>query len=625
MNKDFIEIVKAAQMGDNRAFEALYNMTKDSAYFIALSITKNEQDAMDIMQDSYIKAFESISTLNSPELFDNWLGRIVANTSKNYITKKKPLLFAEISSDVLGEWNEEEFKKDYLPHESVDTKETSRLLMEIINGLSEDKRLCVLMYYYQDMSVKEIAEALELPVSNIKYKLLSARAEIKKGVEDLEKRGTKLYGVFPFALFPAQFKNIETEFLKAHSSPAYSSLNFSAQAVGQPVNSQTVNSQAMGQPMASQVHSVGSQAVSAVAKKGFFTTLAGKITAVSLGAVLIGGGITATVVATKDDSSGEKLTAEDILSSTEPTYSDRVQEALKNPRNEFTSPDGLYECKITSYENDEVMITAYNEPDTMTELVVPSTINDYTVTAIEGNTFLGLENTSSITLPDTITELHLSAFSDSNYIVYDESDIRNLNPSLKEVVLPNSITSIPGNCFRGCSSLEKITFPQNLESIGYSAFHDCTLLESIELPETLVTIGPSSFGGCESITEVYIPKSVTQLYNGAFQRCTSLEKVYLDEEIQLEEEEFCLKGIFVVGNPSIKEIHLPDDYTGRIDFLEFYRYNSEDNSYTPRYEGGKGLEGLTDITFYGKSGSNFEEIITSCGLKFVATDEEQTD
>lgn len=276
MNKDFIEIVKVAQMGDNRAFEALYNMTKDSAYFIALSITKNEQDALDIMQDSYIKAFQSIDTLNSPELFDNWVGRIVANTSKNYINKKKPMLFSDIVTDALVEWNDEEFNKEYLPHESVDTKETSRLLMEIINGLSEDKRLCILMYYYQDMSVKEIAEVLELPVSTVKYKLLSARAEIKKGVEDLEKRGTKLYGVFPFALFPAQFKNIETEFLKAHSSPAYSSLNFSAQAV--------------------QAQPVASQAVNTVVKKGFLSTVVGKITVVLVGVILLGGGITATVV-----------------------------------------------------------------------------------------------------------------------------------------------------------------------------------------------------------------------------------------------------------------------------------------------------------------------------------------
>ncbi len=295
MNNDFIEIVRAAQLGDNRAFEALYNMTKDSSYFIALSITKNEQDALDIMQDSYIKAFGYISTLNAPELFDNWLGRIVANTSKNYISKKKPILFADVALNTDIEWNDEEFNKDYLPHESVDTKETSRLLMEIINGLSEDKRLCILMYYYQDMSVKEIAETLELPVTTVKYKLLSARAEIKKGVEDLEKRGTKLYGVFPFALFTSQFKNIETEFLTSNTPPAFSSMSLLAQAVQMPA--------------------VASQVTASVAQKGFFSTIAGKIIAVAIGAVIVGGGITAAVVGIKNANKPDDLDSTNDISS----------------------------------------------------------------------------------------------------------------------------------------------------------------------------------------------------------------------------------------------------------------------------------------------------------------------
>ena len=269
MNRDFIEIVNVAKSGDNRAFEALYNMTKDSAYFIALSITKNEQDAMDILQDSYIKAFGSLGTLKQPELFDSWLNRIVSNNSKNYLNKKKPMLFADITTDIPQEWNEEELNRDYIPHESVDSKETSRLVMEIINKLSEDKRLVILMYYYQSMSVAEISETLELPVTTVKYKLLSARQEIKKGIEDLEKKGTKLYSVAPLAIIPA----VLALYARNYTAPAFaavmSGVSSSASAV--------------------------SGTVSAV-KSGFLSTVAGKITVAAVAVAIIGGGITAAVV-----------------------------------------------------------------------------------------------------------------------------------------------------------------------------------------------------------------------------------------------------------------------------------------------------------------------------------------
>ncbi len=300
MNRDYIEIVKAAQGGDKRAFEALYNMTKDSAYFIALSITKNEQDALDIMQDSYIKAFMNISLINTPEVFDNWLNRIVANTSKSYIKKKKPMLFADINDNAPTEWNEEELNKDYLPQESVDTKETSRILMELINGLSEDKRLCILMYYYQDMPVKEIAEILELSISTVKYKLFSARAELKKGAEALEKRDTKLYGLFPFVLFPDLFRGVEEEFIRVYTVPLYSYLNLSSvmpqTLSANAVQSQFVSEQSNTAQTTQSVQTGRTAAVNTAVKHSFFSTLGGKIAAVAAAATIVVGGITAMVV-----------------------------------------------------------------------------------------------------------------------------------------------------------------------------------------------------------------------------------------------------------------------------------------------------------------------------------------
>lgn len=639
MNKDFIEIVKAAQNGDNRAFETLYNMTKDSSYFIALSITKNEQDALDIMQDSYIKAFKGILTLKTPESFDNWMGRIVANTSKNYITRKKPMLFEDIGPDASLEWNEEEFNKEYLPEESMDMKETSRLLLEIINGLSSDKRLCILMYYYQDMSVNEIAEALEIPVSTVKYKLLSARAEIKKGVEALEKKGTKLYGVFPFILLPVVFKSIEADFLKLHIAPQYTAFNMVSKAVqGKVPSSQLAKATKITGKSAK---SVGKSAV----KKGFFSTLAGKITAVA--SVLFVGVVIATVISPKTDTANGTSSAD-------------LEETQRAIGYEYTSSDGLYEYKVMNDGNAKII--GYNEPNTTTELVVPSNIDGYTVTIIGYSAFCGLENTISITLPDTITKLSDCAFSDGSvtvleggylidkdgnhienatpgeytpdvelYIPTGNELYKNVNPSLKEVILPDSLTEIPDRCFRGCSSIETIKLPEHLEHIHNDAFQHCSALKSIEFPNSVYSIDFYAFYGCFSLTEVTFPSSLEYLGTNSFEYCTSLEKVYFEEGFVLKKNPDyaylpVLKG-FVVGNPSLKEIHIPASYTELFDFVTYDMRESVNNEFVdletpiPNYEKtfqrGE-LEAVRHITFYGETGSLTEEVITNCGLTFVA-------
>lgn len=303
MNKDFIQIVDVARSGNNKAFEKLYNMTKDSAYFVALSITKNEHDAMDILQDSYIKAFKNLNTLKQPEVFDSWLNRIVANTSKNYITKKKPVLFGDVSNDISGIFDDEEFiDKQNIPHEVVDSKETARLIMEIIDRLSEDKRLIVIMYYYQEMQVKEIAETLELPVTTIKYKLLSARQEMKKDIEGMEKKGTKLYSIAPLAIIPS----VLAVCAASCEVPVYASILPAAMAgvgLGSAVGSAGIGSAASSAVTATVATATATTVASSTTAggiAGFFATVGGKIVATALAVAVVGGGTATAVVMTKD-------------------------------------------------------------------------------------------------------------------------------------------------------------------------------------------------------------------------------------------------------------------------------------------------------------------------------------
>lgn len=198
--KEIAQWVTDFQNGDQEAFTKLYYATNDSGYFTALKITKDPDEAQDILQESYIAVMQKIGELKQPESFVGWFHQIVANRAKNALTKKKPSLF---------QTNEEEqtlldFLPDtdeaFQPEDSVDQEDVRDKIMEIIDGLSDEKRTCVLLYYYNEMSVGDIAKSMDVPENTIKTRLFQARKDIKKGVEALQKKNVYLRSAAPISL-----------------------------------------------------------------------------------------------------------------------------------------------------------------------------------------------------------------------------------------------------------------------------------------------------------------------------------------------------------------------------------------------------------------------------------------
>ena len=186
------ELVKKIQSGDNSAFDELYKLTSQRAYFVALEFTKNNQDAEDILQESYVKALSKINELDKPESFSSWLNQIVANKSKDLLKKNKPTLFEAEETEVFEAIPDED--TDFSPEESLDQTELQKTVMEVLDELSEEKRACVLMMYFEELSVGEIAETLEIPEGTVKTRLFSARKDLK---EKFAKRG--ITSTFSFA------------------------------------------------------------------------------------------------------------------------------------------------------------------------------------------------------------------------------------------------------------------------------------------------------------------------------------------------------------------------------------------------------------------------------------------
>ena len=189
--------IDRAAAGDQGAIAELYEQTYSSVYKAVRAMIADEDAALDIVQDSYIKGFQSLEQLDSPENYRAWMKRIATNRAKDYLKKKKPMLFTDMTGEDGGE---PEFLDDCLSHcpeAVIDQKETTRLMREILDSLSEDQRMVIGMYFYEELSVREIAALLDCPENTVKSRLNYGRKKIEAKVEELEKKGTKLYSLTP--------------------------------------------------------------------------------------------------------------------------------------------------------------------------------------------------------------------------------------------------------------------------------------------------------------------------------------------------------------------------------------------------------------------------------------------
>ena len=201
---NFTEAVNLAKKGDEEGYTYLYEQTYSKALYVAIKYVKQEDRAYDVLQDAYIKAFKSLEQLEKPEKFVSWFHMIVARTALNDLKKKSPMLFTEFERDDERFDISNMFRDEYTdnqPELVIEKKETSRIVQEIIDTLSDEQRTCVTMYYIDEFSVKEIAETIEVSENTVKSRLNYARKKIEDKVKMLESQGTKLYGLAPVPFF----------------------------------------------------------------------------------------------------------------------------------------------------------------------------------------------------------------------------------------------------------------------------------------------------------------------------------------------------------------------------------------------------------------------------------------
>ncbi len=195
-NEKINELIKRIKKGDKKAFEELYNLTSGQAYFLVLKIVQNEQDAEDILQESYVKLLERIDEIDPSQSFTAWFYKIAINKSKDLLRRKNRVFFETAGDETFDEIAEE--NTEFCPEETIDLDELTSQVMAAIDELTEEKRTCIIMKYYAQMSVNEIAGILHVPVSTVKNRLFSARKDLKVRFEKLGKAA--LYSAAPIGI-----------------------------------------------------------------------------------------------------------------------------------------------------------------------------------------------------------------------------------------------------------------------------------------------------------------------------------------------------------------------------------------------------------------------------------------
>ncbi len=192
----------------------------------------------------------------------------------------------------------------------------------------------------------------------------------------------------------------------------------------------------------------------------------------------------------------------------------------------------------------------YLNGEEVKDLVIPDG-----VTSIGGYVFYGCSGLTSITIPNSVTSIGECAFYDcyiirekfinnssldaiaNNYWGATLVDLRDNGFCISdgvlvqytgndtEVTIPNSVTSIGGGAFYGCTGLTSITIPNSVTSIGNQAFHSCYKLTTITIPNSVTSIREYAFSGCTGLTSITIPNSVTSIGERAFEGCIGLTTV----------------------------------------------------------------------------------------------------
>lgn len=551
--KNLAELVRKLQGGDRSAFDGIYNLTYEKVYFTALKICKNEEDAEDVLQESYIHLMNKVQDLKNSESFMSWFNMIVASRAKNLLRKNNPVLFKDEETEdaVLDSITDED--KDYKPGSDIEQDELKKDVMELVDGLSDDKRTAVILYYYNEMTTRQIAESLGVNENTVKSRLVQAKKDLAKGVKELEKKNRSLFGIAPIPLIIWALRSAA----KTTAVPA-----------------------------AAAKIAASTAATAAAAKTG--GGLGAKIASWSIRKKVVAGVVAAGIVT--GGAVGTKLLIDALNSNTavEQVYRDGT--CGENTKWELEESSGSLRIYGTGAVSDGESIQKYLDDGKVKNVVIEDGI-----TVIETSLFRE-SDIESVTIPASVTEItgwtfadckklkkvHFEKRSDEQAVILGRcmfngcESLTDINfedsnalddesvragyrfegcTSLKEITIPKNHTAVEYCDFNGCSSLETVNIPAGVTLIDVSAFGNCAKLKNVNFGQNsqLTGIGYCAFENCESLESIDIPSGVEEIGHMVFAHCTSLKSISFEQCLQLKTID--VKGF--IGCTALESVTLP--------------------------------------------------------------------
>ena len=171
-------LVERFQNGETSAFDEIVGRCHSHVYRLAYHFTHNSEDAYDISQEVFIKVFKSLSNLKNSSTFDSWLKRVTVNACIDHLRRRPDeQLFDDLSylnyKRVAGSDGD-------LPNSSMEMRELRSVISRAVNRLPNRQQKAFILRYYEDLSLKEVAETLNCSVGAVKAHLFHATRKLRK-------------------------------------------------------------------------------------------------------------------------------------------------------------------------------------------------------------------------------------------------------------------------------------------------------------------------------------------------------------------------------------------------------------------------------------------------------------
>jgi RNA polymerase sigma-70 factor, ECF subfamily len=173
-------LVQSARKGDHEAFAALVSEHQQYVYNLALRVLRNEEEALDLTQETFIRAWTALPNFRGQSRFRTWLYRIVTNLCYNRLPNLRRSL-SDLGDDVISEVPESNPAFDNPAH-GLESRELRTYLHKAIDELEENYRLLLSLRYQNELSYEEIASTLNLPLGTVKTGLFRAREQLRRAL-----------------------------------------------------------------------------------------------------------------------------------------------------------------------------------------------------------------------------------------------------------------------------------------------------------------------------------------------------------------------------------------------------------------------------------------------------------